>query len=196
MKRNASAPNVFFKFSENPIRAKKKPYMTCLGFYKTRSTQWKGYRHPQEGGEESQDREVWILIPLQMAGSVWKSKHFKMKSSNDWSNDHEHTVGKHNQVDDQPHKKLSTLLKALHLFVTETLCLTPQNLSVLTDFAFKLMIHSQTTTKNKKRIFPFLFPVILTSRLLKLLNFGNRSLDFCRDFWMPLCHPNYHESIN
>lgn len=121
-----------------------------------RSTQWKGYRHPQEGGKESPDREVWILIPLQMAGSVWKSKHFKMKSSNDWSNDHEHTVGKHIQVDDQPHKKLSTLLKILHLFVTETLRLTPQNLSILTEFALKSMIHTQTITKNKKRIFPFL----------------------------------------
>lgn len=30
------------------------------------------------------------------------------------------TVGKHIQIDDQPHKKLSTLLKAHYLFVTET----------------------------------------------------------------------------
>lgn len=29
------------------------------------------------------DREVQIVIAVQMAGSVWKSKHFKMKSSND-----------------------------------------------------------------------------------------------------------------
>lgn len=66
---------------------------------------------------ESKDREVWILIALQMAVPVWKSKHFKMKSSNDWCNDHEHTVGKHIQIDDQPHKELSTLLKANCLFV-------------------------------------------------------------------------------
>lgn len=135
---------MYFSSFQKILSGQKKLNMTCPGFYKTRSTQWKGYRHPQEGGEESQDREVWILIPLQMAGSVWKSKHFKMKSSNDWSNDHEHTVGKHIQVDDQPHKKLSTLV--LHLFVTESLCLTPQNLSNLTESTFKSMIHIQTIT--------------------------------------------------
>lgn len=44
--------------------------------------------------------EVQIMIVLQMAGSVWKSKHFKMKSLNDRSNDLAHTVGKHIWIDD------------------------------------------------------------------------------------------------
>lgn len=78
--------------------------------------------HREAGRQESEDGGVWILIPLQMAGSVWKSKHFKMKSSNDWSNDHGHTLGKHIQVEEQPHKKLPAQPKAPHLPAAATLC--------------------------------------------------------------------------
>lgn len=33
--------------------------------------------------KEGRTEKVQIVIVLQMAGSVWKSKHFKMRSSND-----------------------------------------------------------------------------------------------------------------
>lgn len=52
-------------------------------FIRARGDQLMRYRHTQKGTEGRTDREVQIVIALQMAGSVWKSKHFKMKSSND-----------------------------------------------------------------------------------------------------------------
>lgn len=96
----------------------------CTMFHKTRrgrrGSGWRSSGEPQGGRQAGE----WgrILIPLQMAGSVWKSKHFKMKSSNDWSNDHGHTLGKHIQVEEQPHKKLPVQPKAPHLPAAATLC--------------------------------------------------------------------------